>query len=187
MRRPGPRSRSCAPGEADDRRLAAAAARGDPAAFEALYRRHGAWAVTVARRFTGSTAEALDVRQEAFAHLLAQGPGFELTRSVRAFLYPVIRHRALSTLRRRRRVVALGPEGPDGVAAPGGPGEAAGDFDRLVRTLPRGQRDVLRLRFVQGLRLGEIAAALDVPLGTVKSRLHGALYALRAQVDATAA
>ena len=49
----------------------------------------------------------------------------------------------------------------------------------VLAGLPEAQREVLMLRFVDGLSLSEIAAALDVPLGTVKSRLHNALSALR--------
>jgi RNA polymerase sigma-70 factor (ECF subfamily) len=50
----------------------------------------------------------------------------------------------------------------------------------LMEDLPVGQREVLMLRFADGLSLAEIAEALQIPLGTVKSRLHGAIEALRA-------
>jgi RNA polymerase sigma-70 factor (ECF subfamily) len=48
----------------------------------------------------------------------------------------------------------------------------------VVTALPEQQREVLMLRFVDGLALSEIAAALEIPLGTVKSRLHNALETL---------
>ena len=47
--------------------------------------------------------------------------------------------------------------------------------------LPEGQREVVRLRFALDMRLGEIAEALGLPQGTVKSRLHNALKTLRLQ------
>ena len=48
-----------------------------------------------------------------------------------------------------------------------------------MKPLPEAQREVLLMRFVDGLTLAEIAEALAIPLGTVKSRLHNALRALR--------
>ena len=54
---------------------------------------------------------------------------------------------------------------------------------RRVAALPAAQRDVVLLRFVDDFSLEQIAAALDVPLGTVKSRLHHALQTLRHQSD----
>ena len=55
-----------------------------------------------------------------------------------------------------------------------------------LRRLPDAQREVLLMRFVDGLLLEEISAALDIPLGTVKSRMHHALAALRADEAARA-
>ena len=49
----------------------------------------------------------------------------------------------------------------------------------LVASLPEAQREVLMLRFVDGMPLGEIAAALGLPLGTVKTRIHHAVRKLR--------
>jgi len=48
-----------------------------------------------------------------------------------------------------------------------------------VAALPEAQREVVMLRFVDGFSLPEIAEALDIPVGTVKSRLHNALARLR--------
>ena len=50
----------------------------------------------------------------------------------------------------------------------------------VVSSLPEGQREVLLMRFVDGMQLDEIAVALAIPLGTVKSRLHNAIQTLRA-------
>ena len=54
-----------------------------------------------------------------------------------------------------------------------------GDLALALDGLPEEQREVLLLRFVDGLSLAEVAEAMDIPLGTVKSRLHNALTALR--------
>jgi RNA polymerase sigma-70 factor (ECF subfamily) len=56
---------------------------------------------------------------------------------------------------------------------------ADGDLAAVVSGLPETHREVVLMRFVDGLTLEEIGQALDIPLGTVKSRLHNALAALR--------
>ena len=143
-----------------------------------LYQRHRAFVFGLASRFTGSEADAQDIVQEVFKDLFARFPGFRLTSSMRAFLYPVVKHRCISLHRRRRPVIELsevrGGEEPRAHAR-----DAAGDFDRMVAVLPPAQREVVVLRFGLGMKLDEIAAALDVSVGTVKSRLHYGLKALR--------
>ena len=120
--------------------------------------------------------------QETFLHLWSRlDGGFELRSRLRTYLYPVVRHLAIDRLRLARR------DEPGGRQAP----EPARDVEILLpetlreelaealRTLPAGQREVLLMRFVDDLELAEIAAALELPLGTVKSRLHHALATLR--------
>jgi RNA polymerase sigma-70 factor (ECF subfamily) len=75
-------------------------------------------------------------------------------------------------------VVALDPQLEHAPAPPTDGGEAA-DLRFVLTALPEEQREVLLLRFVDGLSLAEIAAAMDIPLGTVKSRVHNALQTLR--------
>jgi RNA polymerase sigma-70 factor (ECF subfamily) len=161
-----------------EQRLVARANRGDAAAFEELYRAHREWVVALAWRFTGNREDALDVLQDSFAYLFDRFPGFRLTSSLRAYLYPVVRHRSLSLARKRRKVVPIdrGSNPPDELTwRP----EPAGDFARLIDDLSPEHREVVRLRFALGFTLDEIAAALELPLGTVKSRLHNALKTLK--------
>jgi RNA polymerase sigma-70 factor (ECF subfamily) len=165
--------------EASDEELVARANRGDTAAFEALYRRHREWVLALALRHARDREEALDVLQDTFATFLARFPGFRLTGTVRGYLYPVVTHRCVSLARKRRKVVPLRPEMERGVSESPDASEPPGDFARLVDGLPEGQREVVRLRFALGMKLQEIAEALDLPLGTVKSRLHHALATLR--------
>jgi RNA polymerase sigma-70 factor (ECF subfamily) len=164
-------------GGPDERSLVEAANRGEARAYEELYRRHGGWVVTLARRLTGNQDDALDVLQETFAHLWTRFPGFRLTSTLRAYLYPVVKHASVDVLRRRRRDVGLGVAALATRAAAGPTGTLG--FMELLEKLPAGQREVLLLRFAYDFRLAEIADALDVPLGTVKSRLHNALADLR--------
>ena len=163
-----------------DADLVTAANAGEVAAFEALYRRYRQWVVNLAYRFTGDRELALDVLQETFLYLLKKFPGFVLESKMKTFLYPAVRNLAISAQSRSRRV-STGEGLTIHPAAPVDP-EAAESRERLaelVKGLPTGQREVLMLRFVDDLSLREIAAALGVPLGTVKSRLHLALEAIR--------
>ncbi|MFN8642376.1 MAG: RNA polymerase sigma factor [Candidatus Binatia bacterium] len=162
-----------------DAELVQRANRGDAEAFATLYRRHRDWVIRLAERHTGNHDDALDVLQDAFAHLFGRFPGFVLTAQLKTFLYPVVRHLALDRIRRRRPEVDI-----DALAdtLPAPPVTADGDLSRLLALLPPGQREVLLLRYADDLSLEQIAAALNVPLGTVKSRLHAALAALKGRV-----
>ena len=165
-----------------DAELVALGNQGDADAFEVLYRRHRDWVANLAFRFTGDRDLALDVLQETFLYVLRKFPGFTLTCQMRSFLYPAVRHLALAARRKAGRWVPADDEWLAGLPAP--VPVAEGDHARearagVVRALPDGQREVLLLRFVDGLSLAEIGEALEIPLGTVKSRLHHALDALR--------
>jgi len=160
--------------------LVARANRGEVDAFEALYRRYRDWVLALAERHTGNRDDALDVLQDAFAYLFGRFPGFVLTAQLKTFLYPVVRNLSLDRVRQRRPEVDVDtladilPAPP--VAA------SASDLSRLLAAMPAMQREVLLLRFADDLSLAQIAAALGIPLGTVKSRLHAALEALKRRV-----
>jgi len=165
-----------------DEALIALINQGDVAAFEVLYRRHRDWVVNLAFRFMGDRDLALDVLQETFLYVLKKFPGFCLTCQFRSFLYPAVRNLSIATRRKTERLQSDEEGTLEQIAAPP-PGDE-GDSSRaqlsvVLMSLPEAQREVLLLRFVEGLSLDEIAAALGVPTGTVKSRLHNALAALR--------
>lgn len=164
-----------------DHDLIAAINLGDAGAFEALYRRHRNWVVNLAYRFTGDHALALDVFQETFLYFLRKFPGFTLTCKFRSFLYPAVRNLALAARRKAERLQSADGELPEIEApAPAPTGNTTRDqLAAVVSALPEAHREVLLLRFVDGLSLNEIADALEIPLGTVKSRLHNALETLR--------
>jgi RNA polymerase sigma-70 factor (ECF subfamily) len=163
----------------DERLLIARCNRGEQAAVAEVYRRHRGWVLALARRMTREEAEALDLMQETFLDLLGRFPGFRLSSSLRAYLYPAIRHRAIDLARRRQWLEsAEGCPEPSVTWRP--PDTALGG---LVERLPDAQREVVLLRFALDFQLDEIAEAQGVPLGTVKSRLHHALRTLKGQVE----
>ena len=163
-----------------DQELIESINKGDPAAFETLYCRYRDWVYRLAWRITHNRADALDVLQETFTYLLGKFPGFELTASMTTFLYPVVRHVSI-TIRSKSSRFTSSEEVLDELAA------ATSEETELCRSelaavlaiLPDEQREVLLMRFVDDMSLKEIATAQTIPVGTVKSRLHNALQALR--------
>jgi RNA polymerase sigma-70 factor (ECF subfamily) len=150
-------------------------------AFEALYRRHRDFVLRVARRFTHDRELALDASQETFAYLLNKfppaGAGLRLTARLSTLLYPAAKNAAINAARKARRAAGDGDDLLDEL--PAEPASDAEPIDAALARLSPERREVLTLRFVDDLSLAEIAVALDVPLGTVKSRLHLALKELR--------
>ncbi len=165
-----------------DAELVRAINAGDRRAFEALYHRHRDWVASLAMRFTGDREAALDVLQETFLYLVRKSPGLELEGRLTSLLWPVVKHLSIAHNRKRRREPAVDPmampvRGVDD--PPPGLDDPREALAGLVGGLPEAQREVLLMRYVDGMALDEIAAALGRPLGTVKSRLHHALARLR--------
>ncbi len=152
---------------------------GDESAFDALYFRHRDWVARLAHRFTGNSADALDVLQETFAYLFRKFPGFVLSARMTTFLYPVVKNLSIAARRKSRREINLHqlPEPPPAMHLAGE--DQRGELGIVLGELPAGQREVVLMRFVDDLSLLEIGQALGIPEGTVKSRLHNALQTLR--------
>ena len=164
-----------------DQELIAAINDGDSDAFEVLYYRHRDWVVRLAYRFTGDRELALDVLQETFLYFVKKFPGFRLTAQLRTFLYPAVRNLSIAARRKAERFQSAEDEtGTLGVLTTTDP--AVSQDESLIaalEVLSDEHREVLLLRFVDALSLAEIAEALSIPRGTVKSRLHNALACLR--------
>ena len=165
-----------------DQELVDALNGGDVRAFDALYGRYRDWVVRLAVRFTGHEDDALDVLQETFSYVFRKFPGFRLTASMTTFLYPVVKNLSIAAKRKRTRMASTDAvEAPDPVApAAADPDGGRGELAGVMACLPDGQREVLLMRFVDGMSLQEIADALCIPEGTVKSRIHNAIATLRA-------
>jgi RNA polymerase sigma-70 factor (ECF subfamily) len=159
--------------------LVAALNGGEAAAFDALYYRYRDWVARLAQRFCGNETDALDVLQETFLYLHRKFPGFLLTARLTTFLYPVVKHLALAIRRKRGRMGEdLGAL--ELMAAPPKPSPREGieDLRTVLSAVPEIHREVLLMRYIDEMSLEEIANALGIPLGTVKSRIHNALKLL---------
>jgi RNA polymerase sigma-70 factor (ECF subfamily) len=164
-----------------DQEIIAAINGGDADAFEALYLRYRDWVTALAYRFTGDESLALDVLQETFLYFLKKFPGFKLTAQLKTFLYPAVKNLSIAARRKAERHQSTEGELAALEHAPATEAAAthSDDLTGVLANLPNEQREVLLLRFVDGLSLAEIAEAMEIPLGTVKSRLHNALDSLR--------
>lgn len=186
--------RDASPPGPSDRALVEQMVAGDDRAVGPLYDRHAAVLFGLALRIVGERADAEEVVMEAFAQAWREAPRFESTRgSVAAWLVTMVRTRALDCVRargRRRRItVDAARREPEGALAMGGardnPASAPerAEQRRLVRAaldaLPVAQRHAIELAYYEGLSQSEIAARLETPLGTVKTRIRSAMQQLR--------
>jgi RNA polymerase sigma-70 factor (ECF subfamily) len=163
--------------------LIAKAQQGDRHAFGELVRCHREGVVNVVYRMCGDVHMAEDAAQEAFIRAW-RGLGRYRPRSpFRNWLYRIATNVALDALRRERETVDI--ERLSVVTSEPGP-EAAVEREegvervqRAVLALPPASRAVLVLREYEGLSYQEIAQTLDIPVGTVMSRLNYARNRLR--------
>jgi RNA polymerase sigma-70 factor (ECF subfamily) len=169
----------------DERRLAARLRRRERAALAGLYERHAAATFGFLLGALHDRDAAEDVQQQVFLEAWQRGPSYDPTRaSPLTWLMMIARSRAIDHLRRRRPE----PRDPASIAEIG----TSGELDDLheswwlagvLRELPEDEAVPLRLRFAHGLTQVEIAAALELPLGTVKSRMSRALARLRPVIE----
>jgi RNA polymerase sigma-70 factor (ECF subfamily) len=164
-----------------DAELVARARRGDEAAFEQLVLRHQRYAFNLAYRVIGNYAEAEDVTQEAFVRAWRGLPGFWGQARFATWLYRIVYNLCLNRLPRLRRELLQAEPLEEAVVNPApAPPDVFEVQERLaflheeLNRLPAKYRLVLTLRYLQDLSYAEIAAALDVPMGTVKTHLHRA-------------
>ena len=165
---------------AEEPALVAAAQRGERDALEQLLRKHQPGIYAVCRRITGNDADALDATQEALIAVVRGLPRFDGASRVSTWVYRIATNACLDELRRRRRrpLVDLGGHDPEAVEpiAHQSPSLADGVSDRLdidaaLRALPADFRAAVVLRDLCRLDYAEIAEVLEIPAGTVRSRI----------------
>jgi RNA polymerase sigma factor (sigma-70 family) len=161
-----------------DAELVRRATAGDREAFAAIYERHRTVVYRFARLMSGSNATAEDVTQEVFVTLIRTLPSYEPQRAgLRTYLYGVARNVTRNRLRRDRRFVALDTAARIPCSSADDPHDAAARAQeharlrRVILSLPSRYREVIILSDVQGLAYAEAASILQVPVGTVRSRL----------------
>ena len=162
---------------------------GDTEAFGVLVKRYAGRATAVALFMVGNHPDALDVSQEAFVRAWRHIRTFRAESTFFAWYSSILRKVCLTWLRRRHRrkhVELLEANGmPAAGTDPAILGEHNEQTERLwqaILRLPTKHREIIVLNHFQHLSYKQIAEALEIPIGTVMSRLHAAREALRKQL-----
>ena len=174
-------------GDIDERILQAQA--GNRAAFQQLAELHVGPLCRCALALCHDRQTAEDIAQETLMEAYKSLPRFDGRCRFSTWLNGILRHRFLKHMSRSANRALLTPLDDQAQRAPDALGperllqqsEDAAKVRHAVAQLLEEHRQVIELRFFAGASLEEIAAALDVPLGTVKSRLHNGLEKLRKQ------
>jgi len=149
--------------------------------LEQLYKEVGPAIWAFIRRRTPDAATAEELFQDTFLMAARRPDALAEARSQKAWLFGIARNLLRGHVRRRSPELTASMD-----ELPGNePRQVEGPIEEMrqaIRRLPDAQREVLELRLARELSYDEIAEALDVPIGTVRSRLHNAVVSLRAWV-----
>jgi RNA polymerase sigma factor (sigma-70 family) len=165
--------------------------RGDEAAFEALYQAYAERALRTAFLITDRRTLAEDAVQETFIQVWRSIRDLRDPRAFRGWFYRILIHRVRRLGKRDGRepdlpLEAVADHRDTQTTGPEEQAERNEAFHRVrvvITRLPEAQRLTLVLRYYSGLTESEIAEALRIPIGTVKSRLHTARARLRDQLS----
>ncbi len=171
--------------ELPDRQLLAAMAAGDAHALRSLTLRYSGMLIALAMRFGGDQSDAEEVVADVLWQAWSDAKSYDAGRgSVAAWLVMLARSRAIDRLRAKKARQARAAANPPGEAAP----DPASIVDaaqraRIVRaavaSLDRDERTALELAYFSDLSQSQVAQRLGLPLGTVKTRIRGAMIKLR--------
>ena len=175
-----------------DRSLVDRARRGDLDAFEEIVRARMDATYRLTYAILGDEADARDAAQDTFIQAWRQLGTLRDSDRFDAWLQRIAVNAARMTHRARRRrgvrEIASSRVGamPDRPVAEAAAAVDARVLDAALRTLPIEQRSILVLHHLEGRPIADLAAILEIPPGTVKSRLHTARTALQAAIEAEA-
>jgi len=170
--------------DADETALVGRARRGDPAAFDALVRRHLPGALVAAERLLGDRADAEDLVQDAFLRALDRLPLLDPNRPFGPWFFTLLRNLGINQLR-ARKVRYTEPELPDAASSDALPDEQAINsevrerFAQALAALPPRQKEIVMLFDVDGWKGVEIAEHLGLTPENVRWHLHQARKSLR--------
>jgi len=155
--------------------------RGDHDAFAALFEAHKDRVYSIALRFSGDPATAMDIAQETFLKLLSKIKDFRGEASFDSWVYRLVVNSCLDQKRRTRRWIPVVEDFLGALRASGETvlqrllrAEMQQSVQQVVAALPPEQRIVVILRYTEGLSYDDIGAILGCPPGTVASRLNRA-------------
>lgn len=174
-----------------------AVARGDLAAFEALYDHYSPMLYALLLRILGDVEDAKEILQETFVKAWTSAATFDSTRgSEAAWLIAVARSRGIDRLRSRRLRGERESEAGREISIQSSFVEKTTGADEAIRSqersavrgalaeLPEAQRVALELAYFEGLSQSQIAERLGEPLGTIKTRMLLGMKKLRERLEA---
>ncbi|MEO8460940.1 MAG: sigma-70 family RNA polymerase sigma factor [Dokdonella sp.] len=174
--------------DAEDNDLVRSAASGDVQAFESLYRRHVGRVHGAVWRFAGmNESRAEELTQEAFVRAWQKLASFRFESKFSTWLHRLAVNVVLMDLRSRHPEDSADSDELEAAAVPSRPfcaGERA-DLERAVASLPPRARAVLVLHDIEGWKHHEIAAELDMAVGSSKAQLHRARGLLKRRLGST--
>jgi RNA polymerase sigma-70 factor (ECF subfamily) len=177
-----------------DESLLQAYQRGERTAFSTLMNRYANELLHFLQRFLGSRAAADDVFQETFLQVHLSADTFDVERRFKPWLFTIAANKARDYYRKQNRNAAASLsasiDGEEGdrfvdllqapVQSPHAPlldAERSRLVKKVIDAMPLHLREILLLSYFQRLSYNQIADSLEIPLGTVKSRLHSAVAA----------
>lgn len=172
-----------------DEYLVAAARTGDRRAFGELALAWQPKLLAHAYRLTGDHDMARDVTQDAWMHIVRGLPHLHDTATFPAWAYRIVTRRTADIIRRlqrQRRTNAAYEAEPRLAETSAAEAEAAADagpLHKAMADLPAAQRAPVALHYIEGFSVAEIATVLEVPAGTIKTRLMHARKKLRAALE----
>jgi len=180
--------------EQDDGQLIRSACQGDTAAFGVLVRKYQARLCTSLTHVCGSLDDAEDIAQEAFVQAYIKLRSFAGGSAFYTWLYRIAVNAAISRKRKRREQTSVESKRDENGLEPLDDGERADErllreeraaqVQRALRRLSDEHRQILVLREIDDCDYDQIASILELPVGTVRSRLHRARLQLKEQLDA---
>ena len=160
---------------ADDREIWKRISQGDADSFDAFYRENAPRLQVFLRQIIGNPQAAEDIVQETFTQIWNRPNGFQPERGpLRAYLYGIGRKRAADWWRKQRPSDRVSEDQVSVCQA-----ETVSIVGDAFRRLAEEQRTLPWLREVEGQSYAELAVILEIPVGTVRSRLFAAREALR--------
>jgi len=175
--------------QANEVELVTRAQNDDRNAFSELVRIHSQGVLNVIYRMCGDMGVAEDAAQETFIQAWLRMPSYRPGTSLRNWLYRIAVNTAIDMLRKDKRILPGEIEDLNLRDSKPGPEAMVASFERTevvqeaVLALPKASRAVLVLREFEGLSYQEIADALEIPVGTVMSRLNYARKLLREKLE----
>jgi len=175
--------------QANERELVSRAQEGDRNAYSELVRAHSQGVLNVIYRMCGNMQVAEDAAQETFIQAWLRLPSYRPQASLKNWLYRIAVNTAIDMLRKEKRILPGEIDNLNLTDAKPGPETMATNSERTemvqaaVLALPDASRAVLVLREFEGLSYKEISESLEIPIGTVMSRLNYARKLLKEELE----